>query len=150
MTKPRKPLTHYRALAVVAEHLGWDRCAAITDLSESMLRKMGDPETGREIKLRDAMRLEAVYRQDGGEGSPFFDCFAARLGVDTASADARSCVLKASSMVAKESGEAVAAALDAAGRGDHASKARALEEAKEGLAAMVALVRSLEGETAAA
>ncbi|WP_288806302.1 phage regulatory CII family protein [uncultured Novosphingobium sp.] len=149
MTKPQKPLTHYRALRDVADHLGWDRCAAISDLSESMLRKMGDPETGREIKLRDAMRLEAVYRQDGGEGSPFFDCFAARLGVDTASTDAASCMIKASSKVAKEAGEAVAAALDAAGRGDHASKAAALKEAEEGLTAMVALVRSLRMEVAA-
>lgn len=145
MTKPRKPLTHYRALNTVADHIGWDRAAAIIEMSVSMVRKMGDPETGREIKFHDAMKLEAVYRREGGQGSPFFDCFAARLGIEANSAchDLQTGLLNASSSAAKEAGEAVAAALEAAVRGDSTSKATAINEAEEGLAAMVSLVRSL-------
>lgn len=150
MTKVRQPLTQYRALETVAELLGWETCAEIVEMSVSMTRKLGDPDTGRELKYRDAIRLDAAYRQAGGKAFPFFDCFGARLGIDTAAplptgAD----LLIGCSRAAKETGEALSAALDAASSGDPAAQQRAVREAEEGLQAMASLLHQLKSASGA-
>lgn len=148
MTKLRQPLTQYRALETVAELLGWETCAEIVELSLSMTRKLGDPDTGRELKYRDAIRLDVAFRQAGGTGAPFFDCFGARLGIDTAPAPGCSFgLLAASGAAAKESGEALAAAIEAAHSTDPATRQRAIREAEEGVQAFVTLLNNLKSQT---
>lgn len=117
MTIPRQPATFERALAKIADGLGWDGCATVLGKSESHVRKLGAPDTEREISLRDAVRLDAAWRRAGGEGAPLLECYALQLdlgGADAASANT-SLVMAGAALAAKESGEAVAAALALAG-----------------------------------
>jgi hypothetical protein len=145
MTKPRQPLTQYRALETVSDLLGWETCAEIVELSVSQTRKLGDPDTGRELKYRDAIRLDAAYRQAGGNCSPFLDCHAARLGIDTTASGAdAACLMMASGIAAKESGEAMNAVMQAATSGDSAARQAAIREGEEALQAWAALLHNLK------
>jgi hypothetical protein len=146
MTKVRLPLTPHAALCEVVKVLGYDGCAEVTGKKEWSLRKMSDPDTGREISLRDAMRLDAAYRRAGGSGSPFFECYAGFLGIDEAEQpESPMHLMTLSGEVSKEVGEAVAAAITAAHHANcPAARARAIDEAREGLGKIQALVASLE------
>lgn len=147
MTKARRPLTPYRALCRISDLLGWDGCADVIGKSEWSVRKFSDPDTGREISLQDAIRLDAAFQRAGGNGAPLLECYSARLELELASdAERQRCLFDATSRAAKEAGEAISAALDAASRAcDPAAHLRAVNEAREGLEAMQALVTSLEG-----
>jgi hypothetical protein len=146
MTKVRKPLTPYRALTEVIDVLGFDGCTEVTGKKEWQLRKMSDADTGRDISFRDAMRLDVAYRRAGGDGAPFLECFAARLEVELADeADRPDQLLRLTGNVSKEVGEAIAAAIELAGRRDDpAAYLRAVDEARQGLATVQSLVSSLE------
>lgn len=146
MTKRREPLTPHAALIEVASVLGFDGCAEVTGKKEWSLRKLSDPDTGRDISFRDAVRLDVAYRRDGGDGSPFLECFSAQIGVALADQDHRpEELLRLTGCVSKEVGEAIAAAIELAGRrNDPGAYVRAVDEAREGLAKMQALVSSLE------
>ncbi|MCY1672139.1 hypothetical protein OVA07_14115 [Novosphingobium sp. SL115] len=146
MTKLRRPLTPYRALSRIADLLGWDGCGDVIGKSEWSVRKFSDPDTGREISLQDAIRLDAAYQRAGGTGAPLLECYSARLELELADdADRQRCLIDATSRAAKEVGEAIAATLDAASRAnDPAAHLRAVTEAKEGLESMQALVTNLE------
>lgn len=146
MTKLRRPLTPYRALCRIADLLGWDGCADVIDKSEWSVRKFSDPDTGREISLQDAIRLDAAFQRAGGSGAPLFECYSARLELELAdTGDRQALLLDAASRAAKEAGEAISAALDAARRADDpAAQLRAITETREGLEAMQSLVSSLE------
>lgn len=141
MTKERRPLTPYRALSRIADLLGWDGCAEVIGKSEWSVRKFSDPDAGRAISLQDAIRLDAAYRRAGGHGAPLFECYAARLNllVD-ASEDHATLLLDTSGKAAKETGEAVAAAIAAAANTtDTAARLHAIVEVEEGLEALQAL-----------
>lgn len=145
MTKPRKALTPYRALSKIADELGWDGCAALLEKSETTLRKWGDPDAEREMSLQAAIRLDAAYIRAGGTSAPLFECYAARLDLAAHHEVDRTHLLEATGKAAKETGEAVAAALDAAARTNHpAMLAKAIDEAKEGIEALHALLFTLK------
>lgn len=133
MTIVRKPATFERALSAIAELLGWDGCADVLGKSESHIRKMGTPDTDRELSIRDAVRLDAAYRRAGGEGAPLLECYALKLDIHMPSGTAcTDTMLSGAQAVAKESGEAVAAIIRLAGNVDD-PKARiaALREIEE-------------------
>lgn len=145
MTKVHKPLTQHKAMSTVADLLGWDTCADIIGMSESMTRKLGNPTTGRELKFRDAIRLDIAFREAGGNASPFLECFAARVGFDGDGIDPQdACVIKSSGDAAKETGEALSAALLAIATSDPAAVAKAVEEAEQGVQAMFELLYNLK------
>ncbi|WP_313800957.1 hypothetical protein [Sphingobium sp.] len=137
MTKERRPLTPYRALARIADLLGWDGCAEVIGKSEWSVRKFSDPDAGRSISLHDAIRLDVAYRNAGGVGAPLFECYAGRLDILGATDNAQlACLLDVSGKAAKEAGEAVAAALSAAANShDPAARMKAITEIEEGIAA---------------
>lgn len=141
MTKIRRPLTPYRALSRIADLLGWDGCAEVIEKSEWSVRKFSDPDAGREISLQDAIRLDAAYRRAGGKGAPLFECYAARLELmaDT-TVDHAALLLDSSGKAAKETGEAISAALEAAANSKNpATRMRAITEVEEGMEALHAL-----------
>ena len=146
MTKPRIPLTAHAALLDIVKVLGYDGCAEVSGIKEWALRKMSDPDTGREISLRAAMRLDAAYRRAGGNGAPLFEAYGAFLDLEqTEEPESPEHLMQLSGDVSKEVGEAVAAAINAARRANcPATRARAVNEAREGLEAMQSLVSSLE------
>ncbi len=141
MTKPRLPLTAYRALTRIADRIGWDGCASVISKTEWTIRKYADPDTEREISLQDAMRLDLAYRRAGGEGAPLFETYAARLELDLAPALPDDDLFVTSGRAARESGEALDHTLHyATGQGDHA---RALREVSEAIEAWTAILHKL-------
>lgn len=145
MTKLRTPLTPHAALLEIVKVLGFDGCAEVSGINHWALRKMSDPDAGREISLRAAMRLDAAYRREGGNGAPLFESYAAFLDLDQTEPENPEQLMLLSGEVSKEVGEAISAALACASRADcPATRARAIDEAREGLGKMQALVASLE------
>ncbi|WP_303828909.1 hypothetical protein [Asticcacaulis taihuensis] len=143
MTKLRAPMTAYRALARIVDLIGWDGCASVVGKSEATIRSYSDPDTEREITLRDAMRLDLAYRRAGGHGTPLFEAYAARLEIELRSEATKPAqILHASREAARESGEALDAALSmATGEGDHQE---ALREVGEAVAAFQGLYTQLQ------
>ncbi|MBG6116229.1 hypothetical protein IWY39_000033 [Sphingobium sp. JAI105] len=137
MTKDRRPLTPYRALSRIADLLGWDGCAEVIGKSEWSVRKFSDPDAGRSISLHDAIRLDIAFRNAGGSGAPLFECYASRLDLLFGTEDGHlACLLDVSGKAAKEAGEAVAAALNAAANTcDPSARLKAITEIEEGIAA---------------
>ncbi len=142
MTRLRRPATFARALTAIADLLGWDGCADVLGKSESHVRKLGAPDTEREISLRDSVRLDAAYRRAGGEGAPLLECYAIKLDmhmpVEPASPD---CLISGAALAAKESGEAVAASLALASNAhDPICRSAAVRELEEAIAEMSRLL----------
>lgn len=147
MTKDRRPLTPYRALSRIADALGWDGCAEVIGKSEWSVRKFSDPDAGRSISLHDAIRLDVAFRNAGGAGAPLFECYATRLDMLCGNEDTQlACLLDVSGKAAKEAGEAVAAALNAAANShDPAARMKAISEIEEGIAAFQTVRTTLTG-----
>ncbi|WP_337846882.1 hypothetical protein [Sphingomonas sp.] len=147
MTKLRRPMTPYRALSRIADVLGWDGCADVVEKSEWTVRKLSDPDTGRNISLQDAIRLDRAYRRAGGVGAPLFEAYAAAIEFDDADPDMRRAELvQASGVAVKEAGEAIAAALSSIDSSDSsAARMKAILEVEEGLQAFQSLLISLRG-----
>ena len=113
MTKRREPLTYQATLTTVAQLIGWDRCAAICGVrSERTVRYWSDPDCETEIRMIDAERLDRAYLDHGGDHAPFHRLHALRL--DIVGRDAPDlCLTVIAGDAAKETGEAIAALLNA-------------------------------------
>lgn len=148
MTKGRDPLTFELALTKVASKIGWEQCAEIVGQKDRTVRNWSDPDTSAKISLDAALRLDVAFRVAGGEGPPpMFECYAARLEADTATACADLSALNAKiAKAAKEGGEAIAAAIAAAQPGATDSvRARAeleLEESRSAITDTLATLRA--------
>lgn len=114
VTKRRPALSFHLALTKIAGVLGWDRAAAIVGQAERTVRNWSDPDTSSSITIDAALALDVAYRAAGGDGAPMFQCYSTRLEVDTQEAlFSTDAIARAASALAKESGEAVSAAIDA-------------------------------------
>ncbi|HET6536691.1 MAG TPA: hypothetical protein VFG34_01070 [Sphingopyxis sp.] len=135
MTLERLPVTFENAMGDIARRLGWDGCAAVLGKSETQLRKMGTPDTDRELSIRDAVRLDAAYRRAGGEGAPLLECYALKLDMQVAHAGVcPEAMLVGAQGAAKESGEAIAAVLALVSNPeDRKAQKAALKEVEEAI-----------------
>jgi hypothetical protein len=134
VTKVRPPLTFENALAQVAGHIGWNKVAEIVGQAERTIRNWSEPDTTTRIPLEAALKLDEHFHKAGGEGAPFFFCYMTRLELaKLAACPGREQLLASIAASAREAGEALAAALDAAepdaDRADFAIGERELEEA---------------------
>lgn len=130
MTKLRQPLSPYRALTRIADLIGYDGCAAVLNKTEWTIRKYADPDTEREISLRDAIRLDLAFQRAGGNGAPLFESYATRLEIELGHEGDPGHLIHASREAARESGEALDAALGiASGVGDRKEAEREVSEA---------------------
>lgn len=88
MTKVRPPLTVYAALVRIAGQVegDWRAMGAAIGKKERTVRNYGDPDTPEEISARDAITLDILYQQHGGEGAPIFQTYALQLEIDRADA----------------------------------------------------------------
>lgn len=145
MTKRRDPITFERALTTVAALIGWDTCAAICGVTERMVRYWSDPDCEVEIRLIDALRLDKAFIARGGDHAPFYQTYALRL--DLAAQETSACVVDLAASAAIESGQAVAALLDAAANPSCPARRRKAQE--EGEEAIEALTAGLAGVAAA-
>lgn len=147
MTKIRTPLTFENALTTVAAALGWKKTARIVGRSENTVRNWSDNDTTTGITLEAALQLDVEYHKAGGEGAPFFNCYATL--VESARLDACpeiQALIAGAAKVAKETGEAIEATLNAAttssGLSDIAIAERELEEAINAQTNALAAVRA--------
>ena len=149
MTKVRAPLSFELALTKVAGRIGWERVTEIVGKSRETVRLWSDPDAGAGITLDKALKLDLAFRQDGGDGAPFLTCYALRLDADAVAlhADSRELSLL-TARAAKESGEAIEAAIAAALPGaSPQERARAeleLEEAAEAVTNILSRLRAPE------
>lgn len=145
MTKRRDPLTYERTLATVAAKIGWDNCAAICGVSRRAISNWSEPDTQAGIRMIDAERLDRAYLDEGGDHAPFHQLFGLRIEL-AEQAPARPDLMQVVAEVAKESGEAVSALIDAAGSVDPAKRRRAREEGEEALAALTRSLAALDAQ----
>jgi hypothetical protein len=115
MTKDRAPLTFENALTQIAGHIGWPRVSEIVGHAERTCRNWSDPDTTARITLNAALQLDEEFHNAGGEGTPFLLCYATKLeAAKIASCPELAALIASAARAAKESGEAIAAALGAA------------------------------------
>lgn len=147
MTKCRAALTFENALTKVAGHIGWGETAKICGQAERTVRNWSDPDTTSCISLEAALRLDVAFHAAGGEGAPFLLCYATRMELERlAACPGREALLASIAASAKESGEALSAALSAAhpraDRADFAIGERELEESIVALQNSLAALRA--------
>lgn len=138
MTKRRHALTFENALSKVAGHIGWTKVSEICGQAERTVRNWSDPDTTASISLESALQLDVEFHKAGGQGAPFLVCYATRVDAERlASCPGVEALIAAAAQAARESGEAIAAALKAARpEADHADFSIAERELEESLAAL--------------
>jgi len=114
MTKLRPPLSVNAALDRIAGQVegGWAAMGESIGKKERTVRNYGDPDTPEEISARDAITLDILYQQHGGEGAPIFQTYALQLELDRVEAFATQAEIARRAMAAiKENSEAARAAI---------------------------------------
>ena len=136
MTKRREPLTYQLTLTEIAARIGWDRCGAICGVTDRAVRNWSDHDCEVEIRMIDAERLDRAYVDHGGDHYPFHRLFALRLDVASRAINGVN-LGRSASKVAKETGEAVAALIDATASDDCPASFRdARKEIQEAISAL--------------
>jgi len=135
MTKQRLPLSIEQGLARIAGHLpgGYDRMGEICARQPHTVRAWGDPDKEDDIPLGCAIALDLAFQAEGGEGSPLFETYGAKLDLaDATRFSDQHRLLDYAQGVIKEGGEAHAAIVAAARRGATLTEKRvAFKEALE-------------------
>ena len=145
MTKLRAPLSTEQAINRIVGVIGWDGAAAALGLTESAVRKKGDPDATGCLSFDEALQLDLAYKAAGGDGAPLLESYAHRLEIAFADASANAVdLIRIAGAVAKESGEAVQAIALAAlpGAGPH-EREHARREAVEGIDVLSAALAKL-------
>lgn len=140
MTKERAPLSHHRAVTMVADRLGWPQVCAIVDRAERTVRRWSEPDGDAQIPLAAAVALDLAYLQAGGDPAPILAWYQLRVQLAKAAADhamARLDAADRAAAAAKETGEAIAAQIIAHAPGAGARERRnAIRETEEAIAAL--------------
>lgn len=139
MTKARAPLTFQDAVTKIAAEIGWDGCAAAVGKTERLVRYWSDPDEDREPSITQALKLDAAYRaKTGSNSAPLLTAYAHLLGVDGFCPESGAALIALAASVARETGEAAAAVMEAALPGatdaKRAACVREVDEAIEALA----------------
>ncbi len=116
--------------------IGHEEARAITGRTHSRLVDYLDPDKDGSIRLDHAFQLERRYRELGHPGAPLHDAWREQLGLGEGNGVADSAaLLRQAAVVAKETGEATAAAIAAAGpNATDVDKAIARREIDEAIA----------------
>jgi hypothetical protein len=145
VTKRRPPLTFENALTKTAAIIGWEEVARILGLAERTVRRWSEPDTTASITLEAALKLDIAVIDAGGDEAPFLLCYATRVDMESlAASPGRDALIAAAAEAARESGEAVAAALTAARPGaSEADIILAERELEESIAAKTRLLKAV-------
>lgn len=138
MTKSRDPLTFEDAVTKIAAEIGWDGCAAAVGKTERLVRYWSDPDEDREPSITQALKLDAAYRAKTGSNlAPMLSVYAHKLGLDGFCPETGAALIHLAAKVARETGEAAAAAMEAALPGaTQSTRATAIREIDEGIEAL--------------
>jgi hypothetical protein len=133
MTKARDPLTVEDAVTKIAAAIGWDGAAAAVGKTERMVRYWSDPDEDREPSITQAIKLDAAYRaKTGSNTAPLLTAYAHALGLDGFCPETGAALIALAAAVARETGEAAAAVMEAALPGaSPAVRAKAVRELDE-------------------
>lgn len=155
MTKRRAPLSPDAALVRVAGQLdgGFDQLAGLLGRSVSLVRKWADPDAREAIPFADAIACDLLYREQGGNGAPMFECYAHQLDEAGALRFAGQITLgRFAPDFIRETSEATAALVLAAqpGSDDRALRtaSRELREAAEVIRQAIQMVEGGQGDLA--
>lgn len=144
MTKRREPLTYHRTLTTVAGLIGWDNAGAICGVSERAVRYWSDPDAETQIRMIDAERLDKAFMAAGGDHAPFHRLFTLRLDLASRECDGAGLV-RAAADSARETGQAIAALVEAAANpNDPGIRRAALIEGEEAIEALTSAVVELK------
>lgn len=145
MTKLRTPKTFAEAAALVGGQLGYAEAGKIAGRKARTIYEWANPDSDTAPTLPQALALDGAYRAAGGEGAPFRDAYEFQLGMATERQDAcRIALLADVAIAAKEAGEAIAFAIEAArSNASPLAIVRALGEAAQATAALAAMERRL-------
>lgn len=147
MTKTRAPSTFADAITRIAGQIGWAAMADVVGKGERAVRNWSDPDMDRAPSIADALALDAAYLADGGGEPPLLAVYQLMLDRRVTPAACSAELVQATGLVAKEAGEAVAAAVLASQAGASATD-RAIAEREVGQAvdALTNLQRKLGGQ----
>lgn len=112
MTLARDPLTFPKAISTIAGVLGYPRMAEIVSRSERLVRKWSHPLAKAHPTVAQGVTLDAAFVEAGGESAPISETYLQLLDREVSERVANRLALTvAVATAAKESGEAIAAAL---------------------------------------
>jgi len=148
MTKLRPPLSFDQAITRIAGVLGWEGAAALVGRSARAVRAWSDPDADASPCIEHALILDLAYRAAGGEGSPLFEVYAARLDLEASRATASRALPDLTAAAARESGEAIGALTLASQPGAPlAVRAAAQREVEQGIQALGQALNALNMPT---
>lgn len=114
MTKAREPLSIADAVTEIAERCGWEKTAGAVGKSVRLVAYWSDPEDDRKPSLAQALALDALYRREtGGDYAPIQAAYAYQLDLLQAPIGDRAALRQLVGEVARETGEAVCALVQA-------------------------------------
>lgn len=149
MTKAREPTTPADATLRVVDRIGWAAAADVVGKGERVVRNWSDPDMDRCPTFDEALALDIAYLDAGGGDPPFFAVYAAKLERRKAPVADSAEIARATGVVAKEAGEAIAASVAASMPGaDSRSKVVAEKELDDAIDAMQGLKTKLASTTA--
>ena len=142
MSKLRPPLSFEQAMHRIAGVVTWDGMASALGLTESAVRKKGDPDCPGSLSYEEAHRLDLAYHVAGGDGFPLHEAYALRLQISISESMASAAdLVRAAGKAAKESGEAIEAILAASEPGASAfTREAARREGEEAIQALTSAV----------
>lgn len=149
--KPRDPHSWADAVTRIAGAIGWQEAAYAVRKSEATVRAWSDADTGKRPSLDQALALSAAYAATGADDAPFVDAFEFQIDARVDARDPCRRALTADvALVAREVGEAIAAALHCSTPGSSPlDEHQALAHAREAEQAVDRLVHRLAAILAA-
>lgn len=144
MTKARAPSTFEDAITRIAARIGWDGAAEAVGKVEKVVRNWSDPDMNRLPSIDEALAMDAAFIASGGGEGPLMAVYQLKLERSGTPPSDIVALARATGVVARESGEAVAALVAAAQPGASAADvAKAEREVIEGIESMTSALRKL-------
>ena len=147
MTKAREPTTFEDAILRIVDRIGWAAAADVVGKGERVVRNWSDPDMDRRPDIEECLKLDAAYQAaGGGHPPPLASVYLARLDRAGAPPSCAEQIAAATSVAAKETGEAIAASVAAAQPG---ACAQVREIADKELGEAVAALQTLQTKISA-
>lgn len=145
MTLARDALTFPKAVSTIAALIGYPQMAVIVGRSQRLVRKWSHPTASAHPTVAQGVALDAAYVEAGGGSAPISETYLQLLDREISDRVANRLALNvAIATAAKESGEAIAAALAVTQPGAGPREVhRAETEVEEAQSAMAVVGRHL-------
>lgn len=136
MTKVRPPATIQDAVTRIAGRVTFPAAADAVGKSERAVRNWSDPDMDRLPSIKEAIILDALYLAEGGGEPPLLAVYQLLLERSVQAPADTVTLAKAAAAAARETGEAIAAAVQAVPATDAAARIVADREIGEAIEAL--------------